>query len=62
MKTKVFSKKTGNELYVPEHWVNHPVLGKGFTTKRPTQKGGHTVTPLEDAAPTKGGNNAAESR
>lgn len=29
MKVKV-RNKNGDIQYVPEHWVNHPVLGAGF--------------------------------
>lgn len=27
---EVYSKTTGKKHHVPEHWVNHPVLGKNF--------------------------------
>lgn len=33
----VYSKTTGQKHRVPEHWVDHPVLGRGIS-RTPTQK------------------------
>lgn len=34
---EVYSKATGKKQVVPEHWLNHPVHGKGFA-KTPSAK------------------------
>lgn len=34
---KVYRKDTGEVVYVPEHWMSHPVLSEPFR-KTPTQK------------------------
>lgn len=36
MKIKVYNSR-GEAQYIPEHWVDHPVLSKGFTLKPPVK-------------------------
>lgn len=38
-KRKVWNTKTKAFQYVPEHWLNHPVLGRDFTEKPPVKSG-----------------------
>jgi hypothetical protein len=44
-----YSKRTGKKVRVPEHFLGHPVLGKGFN-KTPRQKAADTQA--GDSAPT----------
>lgn len=37
----VYSSATGEKQYVPEHWMDHPVLSKGLR-KTPLQKQAET--------------------
>lgn len=34
-KVPVYRKDTGEQVYVPEHWVGHPALGGPFTLDAP---------------------------
>lgn len=45
----VYSKTTGLKHRVPEHWLDHPVLGKGFR-KTPLQRDRDTRTQTTAAA------------
>lgn len=36
-KVAAYRKDTGEKVYVPEHWIGHPRLGKPFN-KTPRQK------------------------
>lgn len=36
---KVWNKKSQAWVYVPEHWLGHPVLGRDFTLAPPKESG-----------------------
>lgn len=42
-KVAVFRKDTGQRVWIPEHWVGHPTLGKPFR-KTPPSGGGSGAT------------------
>lgn len=53
------SKKTGKKHTIPEHWLDHPVLGEAWEV-RPEHRGGRkartstkaaVTAPTDDAAP-----------
>jgi hypothetical protein len=48
-KVTAYSTATGEKHEVPEHWLGHPVLGKGLR-KTPTQKASENPTPKTPAA------------
>jgi hypothetical protein len=33
-----YARRTGREQRIPEHWLEHPQLRKGFTTTPPGEK------------------------
>lgn len=50
-KIKVYRKDTGEIVYVPEHWMDHPVLKDPFR-KTPSQKSRELALQAEaEAAP-----------
>ena len=49
-KTKVYVKESGEIVYVPEHWMDHPSLSKPFR-KTPSQRAADAAqTPPQQAA------------
>ena len=63
----MFEKSTGRRRMVPEHWVDHPVIGKQFR-KTPPQQVRRQVVAVEepvavdnntDKAPASGDNEGA---
>jgi hypothetical protein len=41
---EVYAKSTGNKQWVPEHWLDHPVLGRDFE-KTPSARAIEAQTP-----------------
>ena len=50
-KVKVYRKDTGEMSWVPEHWMEHPLLSKPFR-KTPTQKRSEAQAEAEKQAQT----------
>lgn len=52
MKVKVINAN-GAEQWIPDHWLDHPLLGEGFAraeaTQAPGKASGHTTAPAQSA-------------
>lgn len=48
MKIQVLNSR-GERQWIPSHWVDHPILGKEFTTLK-----GETLTPVPEKTTGKG--------
>lgn len=51
-KIQAYSVNTGKKLWIPEHWLTHPVLGGSFR-KTPSQKVKEKQAEAESSATTK---------
>lgn len=40
---RVFRRDTGEPVRVPEHWLEHPVLGAPFVQNKPAKKAGKSA-------------------
>lgn len=57
------SKKTGKKRTIPAHWLDHPVLGKGWklAPSAKPRRDDATPTPENDATPEPGGDDATHT-
>lgn len=50
-KVQVVVKATGRKQWVPERWLDHPVLGKGIALPPSARKKAATTTETPEAVP-----------